>query len=179
MAELLNVCWFEIRGKISCGMLSKGTRYSVYVVFKRARDRSYGFDFVPVEARVGFVGKEATKRSVFLETGGVDSRSGYSGISHASVSRAFRMRRPWMRRGPRGEEEVEGERESESGRDVEEPKGRGDGWSEVELGKFYISDGGCDDGSDEIEISIMETQNGHWKSGLIIQGIEIRPERRN
>ncbi|KAG7558498.1 F-box-like domain superfamily [Arabidopsis thaliana x Arabidopsis arenosa] len=169
VAELRNVCWFEIRGKISCGMLSKGTHYSVYVVFKTATGRSYGFDSVPVEAGVGFVGKEATKKTVFLESG-ADSRSGvhYSGISHAAVSRAFRMRRPWMRV-PREEEEVEGERER--GRNVEGPKERVDGWSEVELGRFFIDNGGCD----EIEISLMETQNGNWKSGLIIQGIEIRP----
>lgn len=169
------MCWFEIRGKISCRMLSKGTHYSVYAVFKRASTRSHGFDHTPVEAGVGFVGKEATKTFVFLEPGDTDSRSGYrySGISHAAVSRAFRTRRPWIRF-PR--EEVEGEREI--GRNVEEPKERGDGWSEVELGKFYINNGeACDDG-DEIEITIMETQMGHWKSGLIIQGIEIRPERK-
>ncbi|KFK33433.1 hypothetical protein AALP_AA5G012900 [Arabis alpina] len=179
VAELCNVCWFEIRGKISCRMLSKGTYYSVYVVFKRASSRTHGFYHTPIEAGVGFVGKEGMKKLVFLEVGGADSRSGYggySGISYGAVSRAFRTRRPWIR-GPR--EEGEGERERESGgRSVEEPNERRDGWSEVELGKFYIGDGeGCDDG-DEIEISIMETQMGHWKSGLVIQGIEIRPERR-
>lgn len=165
------MCWFEIRGKISCGMLSKGTHYSVYAVFKRAYNRSHGFDYAPVEGGVGFVGKEVTKTLVFLESpGSTDySRSGYSGISHVTVSRAFRMRRPWMRI-PRGEEV---EVDKENGKNVEEPKERGDGWSEVEIGKIYINDGDCDD---EIEISIMETQMGHWKSGLIIQGIEIRPD---
>ena len=72
-------------------------------------------------------------------------------------------------------EEVEGERES--GGNVEEPKERGDGWSEVKLGNFYISDGGCDDDGDEIEFAIMEPRNsemGQRKSGLIFQGIEIR-----
>uniref|UniRef100_A0A1J3I5V7 F-box protein PP2-B1 n=1 Tax=Noccaea caerulescens TaxID=107243 RepID=A0A1J3I5V7_NOCCA len=174
VAELRNVCWFEIRGKISSRMLSKGTRYSVYAVFKRASNRSHGFDHTPVEAEVGFVGKEATKTFVFLEAGGTDPRGGYrySGVSHGAVSRAFRTGRPWMRF-PREEEEAESA-ESEVGRSVEEPKERGDGWSEVELGKIYMSDEGCDDG-DEIEIALMETQMGHWKSGLVIQGIEIRP----
>ncbi|ESQ33086.1 hypothetical protein EUTSA_v10004545mg [Eutrema salsugineum] len=175
VAELRNVCWFEIRGKISCGMLSKKTHYSVYAVFKRTSNRSHGFDHTPVEAEVGFVGKETTKKFVFLEPGDTDSRSGYrySGVSHAAVSRAFRTRRPWMLF-PR--EEVEAERKVGS-RNVEEPKERGDGWREVELGKFYIDNGGCEDG-DEIEISVMETQMGHWKSGLIFQGIEIRPVKR-
>ena len=69
-------------------------------------------------------------------------------------------------------EEVEGERES--GGNVEEPKERSDKWSEVKLGSFYIDDGGCDDG-DEVEVAIMETRMGQWKSGLVFQGIEIRP----
>ncbi|KAF8117028.1 hypothetical protein N665_0012s0043 [Sinapis alba] len=171
VVELCNVCWFEIRGKISCRMLSKGTHYSVYLVFKRASSRSYGFDHTPIEAEVGFAGKEASKTFVFLEPGDTDPRSGYgySGVSLAAVSRAFRTRRPWMRF-PR--EEVEGERES--GGNVEEPKERGDKWSEVKLGSFYINDGGCDDG-DEVEIAILETRMGQWKSGLVFQGIEIRP----
>ncbi|CAH2045760.1 unnamed protein product [Thlaspi arvense] len=173
VAELRDVCWFEIRGKISCRMLSKGTHYSVYAVFKRANNRSHGFDHTPIEAGVGFVGKEATKTFVFLEPGGRDPRGGYrnTGVSHAAVSRAFRTRRPWMRM-PR-EEEVEGEKEA-GGNVVEEPKERGDGWSEVKLGKFEINDVGCGDG-DEIEFTLMETQMGHWKSGLVFQGIEIRP----
>lgn len=171
VAELCNVCWFEIRGKISVGMLSKGTHYSVYLVFKRASSRSYGFDHTPIETEVGFAGKEAKKTFVFLEPSDTDPRSGYgySGVSLAAVSRAFRTRRPWMRF-PR--EEVEGERES--GGNVEEPKERGDKWSEVKLGSFYINDGGCEDG-DEVKIAIMETRMGQWKSGLVFQGIEIRP----
>ncbi|CAN6848359.1 unnamed protein product [Brassica oleracea] len=171
VAELCNVCWFEIRGKISVRMLSKGTHYSAYLVFKRASSRSYGFDHTPIEAEVGFAGKEVRKTFVFLEPSDTDPRSGYgySGVSLAAVSRAFRTRRPWMRF-PR--EEVEGERESDG--NVEEPKERGDKWSEVKLGSFYINDGGCDDG-DEIEVAIMETRMGQWKSGLVFQGIEVRP----
>uniref|UniRef100_M4DXR9 Uncharacterized protein n=1 Tax=Brassica campestris TaxID=3711 RepID=M4DXR9_BRACM len=122
-------------------MLSKGTHYSVYLVFKRASSRSYGFDHTPIETEVGFTGKEVRKTT----------------------------RRPWMRF-PR--EEVEGERES--GGNVEEPKERSDKWSEVKLGSFYIDDGGCEDG-DEVEVAIMETRMGQWKSGLVFQGIEIRP----
>ncbi|KAH0936476.1 hypothetical protein HID58_013593 [Brassica napus] len=108
-------------------MLSKGTHYSVYLVFKRASSRSYGFDHTPIETEVGFTGKEVRKT-----------------------------------------------RERESGGNVEEPKERSDKWSEVKLGSFYIDDGGCDDG-DEVEVAIMETRMGQWKSGLVFQGIEIRP----
>lgn len=162
VAELRDVCWFEIRGKISCGMLSKGTHYSVYLVFKRAGGRSYGFEDTPMEAQVGFVGKDAaSKKFVLLEPIDMDQPSGYryTSVSLTWVSREDRMRR--LR---------------EVGGNVEEPKVRGDGWSEVKLGKFYINDGGgYDDDSDELEFSIMETQKGHWKSAMIFQGVEIRP----
>ena len=77
VAELCNVCWFEIRGKISVKMLSKGTHYSVYLVFKRASSRSYGFDHTPIETEVGFTGKEVRKTFVFLEPSDTDPRSGY------------------------------------------------------------------------------------------------------
>ena len=163
VAELRDVCWFEIWGKISCGMLSKGTHYSVYLVFKRAGGRSYGFEDTPMEAQVGFAGKESSKSFVLLEPGRRGYR--YSCVSRRPVYSEFRTRRP--RAGVRGERETDGH--------VEEPKERGDGWSEVKLGNFYNGDGGCDDDGDEIEFSIMEIQKGNLKSGLILQGIEIRP----
>uniref|UniRef100_M4E7R8 F-box domain-containing protein n=1 Tax=Brassica campestris TaxID=3711 RepID=M4E7R8_BRACM len=166
VAELRHVCCFRIRGKISCGMLSKGTHYLVYLVFKRTSGGSVGFEETPMEAQVGFVGKESSKSFVLLEP----SRRGYrySCVWRRPVYREFRTGRP--REGVRGERETDGH--------VEEPKERGDGWSEVKLGNFYISDGGCDDDGDEIEFAIMEPRNsevGQRKSGLIFQGIEIRP----
>lgn len=45
-----------------------------------------------------------------------------------------------------------------------------DNWFEVELGEFFNGTG--EDG--EFEISIMEIA-GHYKCGLIVQGIDIRP----
>ncbi|KAL0889498.1 hypothetical protein Bca101_013481 [Brassica carinata] len=52
VAELLNVCWFEIRGRVNTRVLSLRTRYSAYLVYKKA-DHCYGFDDVAIEARVG------------------------------------------------------------------------------------------------------------------------------
>ncbi|CAH8387631.1 unnamed protein product [Eruca vesicaria subsp. sativa] len=143
VAELREVFWFEIRGKIGCEMLSKGTHYTVYLVFKRAGDGSYGFDNKPMDAQVGFVGKDATKTLVLLEP----RRDGYLYVSDSLKTVLIEVRA--------------------------EPKERGDGWSEVKLGNFYINDGGCDD-NDEIEFSIMEASKR--KGGLIFQGIEIRPK---
>ncbi|KAL8491237.1 hypothetical protein ACS0TY_023039 [Phlomoides rotata] len=50
-------------------------------------------------------------------------------------------------------------------------KMRGDGWLEIEMGKFYS---GCgDDG--EVEVWLTEINNTYDKSGLIVEGIEFRP----
>ncbi|KAG2261629.1 hypothetical protein Bca52824_068708 [Brassica carinata] len=66
VAELLNVCWFEIRGRVNTRVLSLRTRYSAYLVYKKA-DHCYGFDDVAIEARVGVVGHEASTRSICFE----------------------------------------------------------------------------------------------------------------
>ncbi|KAJ0240455.1 F-box protein PP2-B1 [Hirschfeldia incana] len=175
VAHLRHVCSFAIQGNISCEMLSKGTHYFVYLVFKRAGsgpDSTDGFRDMPMEADVGFVGKESSKTFVLLEPSWCGYR--YSSISLTTVFREARTGRPRMRF-PR--KEVEGEREIDG--IVEEPKERGDGWSEVKLGNVYVNDGGCDDDGDgdEIEFVVKDNQRGKRlrKSGLIFQGIEIRP----
>ncbi|TYJ38113.1 hypothetical protein E1A91_A05G421400v1 [Gossypium mustelinum] len=47
VAELLSVCWFEIRGKIT--------------------NKVYGFNYYPVNLSVGVVGTEGSKRSAYLQ----------------------------------------------------------------------------------------------------------------
>uniref|UniRef100_A0A0D9VMI4 F-box domain-containing protein n=1 Tax=Leersia perrieri TaxID=77586 RepID=A0A0D9VMI4_9ORYZ len=53
------------------------------------------------------------------------------------------------------------------------PAKRDDSWIELKLGELYNEEG--DDG--EVCISLMETKGGNWKSGLVVQGIEIRPKK--
>ncbi|MBA0781196.1 hypothetical protein Gotri_002143 [Gossypium trilobum] len=65
VSELLSVCWFEIRGKISISRLSPMTLYKAYLVFK-VHD-VYGFDYYPVNLSVGVVGTEGSKRAAYLE----------------------------------------------------------------------------------------------------------------
>ena len=54
---------------------------------------------------------------------------------------------------------------------VHYPKGRGDGWLETELGDFFNAEG--EDG--ELEMKLFD-DTSHWKHGLILEGIEIRPK---
>ncbi|EYU36716.1 hypothetical protein ABFS82_14G292900 [Erythranthe guttata] len=51
------------------------------------------------------------------------------------------------------------------------PHVRRDGWSEIQLGEFFNNLG--DDG--EVELRLFEKDDLKWKSGLIIRGIDIRP----
>ncbi|KAF2319609.1 hypothetical protein GH714_017531 [Hevea brasiliensis] len=65
VAELIDVCWFEINGEISIHMLSPETSYAAYLVFKLTTS-AYGFEGHPAEITVELAGSEKDKRSVFL-----------------------------------------------------------------------------------------------------------------
>ncbi|XP_061992857.1 F-box protein At2g02240-like [Rosa rugosa] len=52
----------------------------------------------------------------------------------------------------------------------QEARHRGDGWMEIEMGQFFIEQGN-DDAA--VECSVTEVSN--LKSGLIVEGIELRP----
>lgn len=134
VAKVNDVCWFEIRGTINTNELSPKTRYSAYIVFKE------GFTDLPIEAGVGVVGKQVSKRFFCFDVS-------------ADGQFLKRGRRKWC---------------------FEKPKEREDGWREIELGRFF-NKGGLRN-SDEIEMSVIATELRHWKSGFILQGIEIRPE---
>ena len=53
------------------------------------------------------------------------------------------------------------------------PKQRIDGWLEIELGQFF--NGGGED--DELQIKLMEVEVLNEKTGLVVEGIEIRPTK--
>ncbi|KAH7543401.1 F-box protein PP2-B10 [Ziziphus jujuba] len=66
VAELIDVCWFEIRGKIDVRILSPLTTYAAYLVFKFTKS-AHGFEQLPVETTFGLVGGERSKRNVYLD----------------------------------------------------------------------------------------------------------------
>ncbi|XP_031108552.1 putative late blight resistance protein homolog R1A-3 [Ipomoea triloba] len=51
------------------------------------------------------------------------------------------------------------------------PNRRHDGWMEIKLGDFYISSRN----EGEVEMQLWNFENEHGKSGLIVKGIEVRP----
>ena len=164
MAELISVCWFEIRGKIDIRMLSPSTLYTANLVFKSAGG-AYGFDYQPVDATVGLVGGETPTRLVYL-----DAERGRRQRFQIVPRRLGQLSRYWnlqeFKTPPTPSEE-------DNNNDHQHPKERGDGWMEVELGEFFYD--GVQEG--ELEMNVSEVKGGNWKGGLIVQGIEIRPKK--
>ncbi|XP_052170356.1 putative F-box protein PP2-B12 isoform X6 [Diospyros lotus] len=146
VAELLAVCWLEIRGKISTRILSPNTTYAAFLVFKLAAV-AYGFEYLPADVAMGISGGEHKTQTAYLDP---------------VAGQRPQIRRHVLRR------HVAQHREG----DNQYPKVREDGWMEVELGE-YFNEGGEER---ELEMSVMEVRGRHWKRGLIIQGIDIRPK---
>lgn len=165
VAELVGVCWLEIRGWINTCMLSPSTMYGAYLVYK-STPAAFGFEYQPVEVSFGVAGTEsdAPKRTVYL-----DPERGRR-LQYQIVPRRvgiFSRTRILGFEAPRPPIPTENH-------DVQYPKQRSDGWLEIELGDFFNPAESADD--KELELSVCEVKGGDWKGGLIIQGFEIRPK---
>ncbi|XP_019198334.1 PREDICTED: putative F-box protein PP2-B12 [Ipomoea nil] len=158
--ELLDVCWFEIHGKINTKMLSPDTNYAAYLVFT-ARPGITGFESQPVEVSVRIGEREATTRTVYLDP-------------YLDPKGRMLPRRRALRIGPFLNRTLQNANAAAPENNGECPKKRDDAWMEVELGEIFVRDGEEED--ECIDISLKEVKGGHWKSGIIVLGIEIRPK---
>ncbi|CAH9067263.1 unnamed protein product [Cuscuta epithymum] len=149
VAELLDVCWLEICGKIKSTLLSPNTNYAAYLVFA-LQPRTYGFHHKLVDASIDIIGGygQAKKQTVYLST------------QVERETHPLFAPREFMNA-------VDGEEKA-----ARLPKMRSDEWMEVELGEFFVTDG---EDRGDICVSLREVR-GHWKRGLIIEGIEFRPK---
>ncbi|PHT48962.1 hypothetical protein CQW23_13170 [Capsicum baccatum] len=161
VAELLDVCWLDISGKINTSMLSPDTNYAAYLVFT-TKSRTYGFDHQSAEGAVGISGHEKNTQIVFLDPEAA-RRHMYQIVPRRTGF--FNQMADILRR------EVNPP-PSESEAQARYPQQRSDGWIEVELGEFFVKRGQ----DVELEMSLMEVKEGNWKSGLVVEGIEIRPK---
>ena len=67
VAELLNVCWIDICGKMSTSMLSQKTNYAAYLVFKLRRGATGFGSRCPLNASIKTTeGGEVYEQTVFL-----------------------------------------------------------------------------------------------------------------
>ncbi|XP_050230295.1 putative F-box protein PP2-B12 [Mercurialis annua] len=158
VAELISICWLEISAKIHTNMLSPSILYTSYLVFKSPKG-AYGFEYQPAEVIVRFVGRESGKHNVYMD-----------------AERGQRRHSPRLKRriGLFNRNRIFGIQASVANGEssCKYPKERGDGWLEIELGDYFNKEG--EDG--ELEMSVLEVKGGHWKGGLVVQGIEIRPK---
>ncbi|RDX84107.1 F-box protein PP2-B1, partial [Mucuna pruriens] len=174
VAELVTVCWLEMKGGIETRMLSPNTLYGAYLVFKQSRAGAYGFQHQPVDVSIGVAGEDdGRRRTVYLEAAtplrprhGIVPRI-FSRVRSRFVD-SFDAATPSTT--PIPSPTVDSSRFGN-----EYPKERGDGWMEVELGDFF--NGGGE--NKEVEIGVYEVKSGQWKGGILVQGIEIRPKCKN
>ncbi|XP_031502376.1 putative F-box protein PP2-B12 [Nymphaea colorata] len=165
VVELLNVCWLEVRGSIKASELSPHTQYAAYFILKHT-DHSYGFHSHQAEFAVSVSdGSRSSKRKAFIHSdkhGPITARFSACGRRFGSAI-SFRPRGHLMTVRP-----------AELLQSELHPRAGGNGeWMEIEIGEFYV--GGDEDGA-KVEFSMMEVNGGHWKSGLVLEGIEIRPK---
>ncbi|TYK09505.1 F-box protein PP2-B10-like [Cucumis melo var. makuwa] len=151
VAVLIYVWWLEIRGRLSCRMLSPKTVYAVYFVFNIEESSYYGFNIDPPDATVGILGHENHPKSVCLDP-----------YLDQPRQRQRQRRAPWERRP-----------QSEHMPALDRPHKRHDGWFEIELGEFISGD----DVDDELEMALKEVKGSSSKGGLVVEGIEIRPKK--
>ncbi|GAB4855813.1 hypothetical protein Ancab_024458 [Ancistrocladus abbreviatus] len=122
VAELITVCWLDIRGKMKMSMLSARTNYAVYFVFKLTEE-VFGFHD-PAEVSVGIARGKTETRSVFLDPD-EDQRQMFFPIDTHIPS--------MPRRG-----------------DDQYPKQRSDGWLETKMGEFFVEED--DNGEVELSV---------------------------
>ncbi|CAL9248920.1 unnamed protein product [Arabidopsis halleri] len=67
VAQLREACKFKFNCRMNTRVLSPRTRYSVYIVFKKA-DTCCGFKAVSLEAVVGVVGQDSFRRFICFDT---------------------------------------------------------------------------------------------------------------
>ncbi|KAJ4943999.1 hypothetical protein NE237_000167 [Protea cynaroides] len=161
VAELLEVCWLEIRGKMETRFLSTNTTYVAYLVFKFKYDAS-GFDYEPIEVSVKLASggrpKHGEVKSVYSKRPEETEAEGEVPVKRKADSRS--------------EAEVPKETKTDSVPEREAPKERGDGWMELGMGEFF-NERGVDG---VVEMSLKEIKVLWCISGLIIEGIELRPK---
>ncbi|XP_008789432.1 putative F-box protein PP2-B12 [Phoenix dactylifera] len=159
VAQLLIVWWLEIRGKIESRELTPETTYAAYLIFKVDQAASQGLGFPNQETTVK-LGAQVSKNTVKISPDDAETQR------NRHMFRRFLNWRGMMVL-PLAQDAEENSNAARA------PRARADGWMEMEMGEFYNDKG--EDG--EVEMSLMEVEGGNCKSGLIIQGIEIRPKK--
>ncbi|KAL3506352.1 hypothetical protein ACH5RR_031734 [Cinchona calisaya] len=163
VAELLNVCWLDIRGKMKTRVLSLKTTYAAYLVYK-IRENSHGLG-VAAKAfiRLARDGRKLRNRWWMPQLGPRPVHQ--TGLDNSIVVERAANNSVYLKPPSTFEDDLPQQIEGRV------PHERNDGWLEVFLGEFFN-----DEGEGEIEMQLSETEILNWKRGLIVEGIELRPK---
>nr|XP_011466053.1 PREDICTED: F-box protein PP2-B10-like [Fragaria vesca subsp. vesca] len=145
VAELQWLGWFEIRGRIATRMLSPSILYKAYLVYKFT-EGAWGFENNPMVVAVS-----ARAYGFDYECPTLSEMLEGGELKHTAI-----LAHP--------------ERISNNeAHDQKFPSKRTDGWLEMKLGEFFCQ------GGEEGELEMICCELIGSKSGIIVQGIEIRP----
>ncbi|XP_021839008.2 F-box protein PP2-B1-like [Spinacia oleracea] len=150
VAELIGVNELHITGRISTQLLSPNTTYRMYFSFM-LEAASHGFDVYPVRVFVSRIDKNG-------------SYLGGSSYNDASKTFYLKPRRPMHADMYGHVTHVESEDTMDC--DISNR------WMMIDMGKYFNQ---VDDNVDVLEMTLMGTEIGLRKSGLVVQGIEILP----
>ena len=139
----------EIQAKIKTKILSPNTTYGAYLIMKIS-ELSYGLDSIPSELSIQVGNNPVCDSTAYLHR--KDSKKG-------QLERLFYANR------------VEMMRQRVNAGEGRVPREREDGWMEIEVGEFFSGDG-----DEEVKMSVVEVKGEHFKGGLIVEGIELRPK---
>ncbi|CAN7073296.1 unnamed protein product [Brassica oleracea var. botrytis] len=157
-AELITTDRLEVNGRIQTGVLSPNTRYGAYLIVKVSK-HAYGLDLVPAEVCMKSSNGRTVKNKVYLCC--LDEKK----QQMKRLLYGNREERMAMTVGMVGADHEK----------RREPKGRDDGWMEIELGEFETREGE----DDEVNMSLTEVKGYQLKGGIVIDGIEVRPKSLN
>jgi len=163
VAVLRTTSWLEIKAKIRSGMLSPNTKYGAYLIME-ITERAYGLDSMPCETSVEVVGNHRHH---------VSATTAYLQCPHSSKQQTERLF--YTNRRMQNKMKI-----NNGGDEHRLPCKRKDGWMEIELGEFFSGQTTMDGDDDEaITVSLKEVKGYQLKAGLIIEGIELRPNTKH
>nr|ADE77925.1 unknown [Picea sitchensis] len=152
IAELVAVCWLEVRGQFDCEFLSPGTAYTVSFRLKLHKSplrigRIFRRRFIRFFPRTDGWDHKPVKFSVTTPCGDHQEYARYLRNTDTPVGNEGYQMTPF--------------------RHVEE------GWMEFDAGRFVVPEDG--DNSGMIKFCMREWEGGDWKGGLLLGGVKIQP----
>uniref|UniRef100_A0A0A0LJT8 F-box domain-containing protein n=1 Tax=Cucumis sativus TaxID=3659 RepID=A0A0A0LJT8_CUCSA len=168
VVELRTVSWLEINGKIRTKMLSPNTKYGAYLLFKIS-ERAYGLELMPAQLSLQLfpINQPNTNSS----NNNHNNSEAYVWLHHKHHDQNNQSNLESLLYGNRRERATKFIQNHVQNKEFRVLNQREDGWLEVELGEFFTTQN-----DQQLHMSFMETEGFQLKSGLLIQGIQIRPK---